>query len=1013
MRPVSILLRRAGRCLIATTPWLVFSLAPQSIVLALDPDVPIRSYLHRTWQKENGLPHLTVSAMAQTRDGYLWLGTPGGLIRFDGMRFTLFENFAGLAEKSVWTLLADEDGGLWIGLKVGGLVYRSKEGASTAYTVSNGLASNRIRCLHKDRLGTLWIGTDDAGLAAFAGGRFSSFTAREGLGAKRVRCLREDESGNLWLGSDGGVLYCRSKDGRFTAFEASGKPRGLAVESLAENSDGGLWVGFRGGGVALFRDGRWFSPPKPLEAIAGETVRVIFKDHDGNQWFATEAGLGRLTAGRFEIFRPRDGLSNDWVLSLFEDRQGTLWAGTLIGLNQFLNTGFSSMTTADGSPDAAVICVHEGRKGDLWLGTMRGLARVAPNGRTILEPSGAHLPKEFIIAVREDSQGALWLGTWASGVTRVKDGVVRTFTVADGLASDLIRCLSEDREGSLWIGATEGGLTRLRDGHAEVFTNPSGLRSNLVGSVRQCRDGSLWVATYEAGLNRLSAGRWSSFGPAEGFHAKRPQELYEDSEGDLWIPTEGDGLYRLKNGRFSAASQREGLPDSIFGVLEDTEGRLWMASDRGVLSAPKRDIESVLSGRLGSVTCTTYGPADGMSTADGVGGGTPPVWKTRDGRLVIPNVRGVTIIDPTRVRKEQPPRMAIEEVTVDGASFDGRAASLLPAGSGRLQIRYTAVTFVDPAAVRFKYRLEGFDKDWVDAGPRREATYTSLPPRNFCFRVVACNKEGAWSATSAEWRFGVEPFFYQRPVFYALCVLAAGTLVLGLHRLRLRELLTRNAVLRERSRVATEIHDTLAQVLTGLRLHLARVDELVPENADDARSHLAVARELARTCSEETRRAVNALRPRALVAGPFPEALRSMAETLASAAGMDVSLEVRGEPHLLSEAAEHDLWHIAQEAVTNAVRHSRGRHVRLFLGYERHLVRLCVSDDGTGILAPPTADSSGSLGLAGMLQRSLKRRVRVRIETPIGGGTNVYAEVHLDWIARWFSRRPRVMAWEK
>jgi signal transduction histidine kinase len=349
-------------------------------------------------------------------------------------------------------------------------------------------------------------------------------------------------------------------------------------------------------------------------------------------------------------------------------------------------------------------------------------------------------------------------------------------------------------------------------------------------------------------------------------------------------------------------------------------------------------------------------------------------------------------------------------VLVDGRPLDPGLAVALPPGRHRVEFHYSALSLVAPEKVRFRFILKGFDKEWGDTGTRRDVAYTNLGPGKYQFCVTACNNDGVWNSGGASRALEIKPFFYQTTLFYLLCILAVGALSVGLHRFQLRHVLTRNAILKERARIAAEIHDTLAQVLTGIRLHLVRAEGVLPGEAVEAHSHLAIARELTRTCTEDTRVAIAALRPYAMAAIPFSDALHDLAETLAGPAGMEVNFEVTGHPYGLSEAVEHELWHITQEAVTNAARHSQGRHLRLSIAYERRLVRLCVADDGVGIAAPPEANSSGAFGLIGLYQRNQRRRLRVAVESQPGMGTKVCAEARLGWFAgrSWPRLRARV-----
>lgn len=960
--------------------------------LAIDPTRALTQYAHRAWGTDEGLPQGSVSAIAQTPDGYLWLGTQEGLVRFDGMKFTVFDtsNTPGLKSDYVTALYASPGGDLWIGTQGGGLS-QHRDGRFSALTTAQGLASDRVKCLWRDRAGALWIGTDGGGLSRLQDGQFTNLSMRDGLPGNSVWALLEDRDGSLWIGTLGGGLAVL-KDGHLRTLTVKDGLASNSILSLHEDRGGGLWVGTSGGGVDLLKGAR-VEHHAPKDGLSGKMIGSLLQDRDGNVWAgALDGGLSRFSNGRFEALAGEAGVSNETVLSLFEDRDGSVWAGTAVGLNQFLDGKFTVYTSREGLPGDEIVSVYEDHEGSLWIGTTKGLARLR-NGSVRRYTTDDGLASNRVQTIGEDRDGALWIGTMGGGLSRLKDGKFTTLTAKDGLSCNVITCIREDRQGSLWLG-TSNGLTRLRRGEITNYTTQDGLTANIVVAIAEGRDGSLWVGTNGGGLDRLKDGRFTAYGAKDGMAADTVAALYEDSDGVLWIGTLGKGVYRFRDGKFSACTRREGLfSDSVFQILEDRQGRLWMTSNRGIFHVKRKDLNDLADGKTATVASTSYGTTDGLKTAECVGGSQPAGWTTRDGRLWFPTVKGLASIDPARIRtSEIPPPVVVEQVSVDGGSLSPGAS--IASGFRRLAFRYGAMDFLSPSKVKFRYRLAGFERAWVDAGPSREATYTGLRPGSYSFEVVAANGDGVWNSEGAKRSIVVTPRFYETMPFYGFCVLAVLGVAAGAHRLRLQGLEAKNAVLTERNRIARDIHDTVAQGLTGIVLQLETADTLFPSQTDAVRGCLVRAREQVRDSLEETRRAITALRPRPLEQARLPDALRMLGESMTLGTAMKLSVKVHGRPRDLPSDVEDDLWRIAQEALTNAVRHSRGHRIQLIFQYDKRRLELIVADDGEGLTRMPGAEGAG-FGLKGIQERVQKRRWRLSVDSRPGQGTQISVEVPL------------------
>jgi signal transduction histidine kinase/ligand-binding sensor domain-containing protein/CheY-like chemotaxis protein len=763
--------------------------------LALDPAKALTQFTHSAWLMEDGLPQDSIRAIAQTTEGYLWLATQAGLVRFDGVRFTVFNtaNAPALTNSNVMALLAARDGSLWIGTYGGGLT-RLKDGKFTPYTTRDGLAHDVVFALCEDRNGNLWIGTHGGGLSRFRDGRFTTFSTKEGLSHTFVRAIHEDRQGDLWIGTDGGGLN-RFRSGQFTVF---GKQDGLPsniILSIHEDRQGSLWVGTFDGGVSRRRDGK-FTTYSVKEGLPSNAVYALAEDRDGNVWVGTHGGgLSRWGGERFTSLTTEYGLGDGGVRAVYEDREGSLWIGTAgSGLHRFKDGRFTTFTTQEGLSSNLVYPVYEDRTGNVWIGTEGGGLNRLSGGRVSTFTTKQGLASDYVWSIDEGRDGSLWFGT-GGGLSRLKDGKFTTFTTREGLSNNVVWAIHEGRDGSLWIGTFGGGLNRLKDGRFDVYTSQNGLPDPAVRAIQEDAAGTLWIGTNSGGVASLSQGRFTMVTTKEGLSSNVVRSLYADKQGSLWIGTLGGGLNRLKNGRVTVYTTSNGLfDDVIWLILEDGQGNLWMSSSRGIFRVSKQDLNDFADGRIASVAYVAYGKADGVKSSQGVGGSQSVGWKGRDGRLWFSTFHGVSVVDPQRLMTNLvPPPVIIEQILVDGHAL--AADARVPAGGEKFEFHYTGLSLLSPEKVRFKYRLEGLDRDWVDADTRRVAYYTNIPPGDYRFRVLASNNDGIWNETGAVRGFHLAPHFHQTDLFYALC--AGALLMLGgtVYLLRVKQLTARQTEL--------------------------------------------------------------------------------------------------------------------------------------------------------------------------------------------------------------------------
>lgn len=515
----------------------------------------------------------------------------------------------------------------------------------------------------------------------------------------------------------------------------------------------------------------------------------IYEDREGSLWVGTySGGLSRFKDGRFTSFTTKDGLSHDVVSSIYEDREGSLWIGTYGGLNRFKDKKFTAYTTTDGLSNDWAFSIYESRGGNLWIGTLGGL-NWFKDGKFTHHTTRNGLPHDHVRTICEDREGNLWIGT-PEGLARLKGGEIIIFTTKHGLSSANVWSLYEDWDGNLWIGTNGGGLNQFKNGAFTTYTMREGLSHNWVTSIYQDRKGQLWIGT-ENGLNRFKDGKFTHYTTKEGLPSSKVTAIYEDPDGDLWIGTRGEGLFRMKDGELITYTTKQGLFDNVVtGVFEDNNGNLWMGSFRGIFRVSKREFDDLDEGRIRAVTSVVYGKADGMKSIE-CNSGQPPGCKGKDGRLWFPTVKGAVTIDPDDINTLAPP-VVIEQVIIDQRSFDPRERVEAPPGKRELEFHYTGLSFLDPKRVRFKYKLEGYDKDWADVGTRRVAYYTNIPPGEYRFRVIACNNDGVWNEAGAAFEFSLQPHWYETRWFYVL--LASGIIGLaigltrGFHKHRIRQL---------------------------------------------------------------------------------------------------------------------------------------------------------------------------------------------------------------------------------
>ena len=788
----------------------------------LDPTKALTEYVHVFWDTEDGLPQSSINAIEQTEDGYIWLGTQEGLVRFDGMRFTEFNtrNVAAFESNDIRVLKRSRHGGLWIGTRNTGL-YRYTNGLFSRVSPENSLNNASITAIIESDQGHLWIGTAESGLKQLVNGKLIAID----IPTHTVSALVETAPGTLWIGSrDAGLI--RYDKGKVAVFSNNIGLMDNDVTSLASSKDGGLWVGTREGGlVHLHNDTLYVATVE--HGLPSNRILTLFEDPTGSLWIGTDqAGVSRLRLDvespgtdidtrfrsntlnpihsaweeplQFSSFASSDGLTYDVVKSFLFDREGNLLIGTDGGgLNMLREGKFTMYTETMGLPDNFVYAIHEDLYGTMWFSTEKGVGRLS-KGTLSAYSTADGLASNVAISIASTPDSSVWIGTYEGGLSRFHKGSFTTYTHKDGLPENSIYGLYSDSKGHLWVG-TGKGVARMREDRFTTFTTDEGLSSDMVTVILESQDESIWIGTYSAGLNKLHNDQFIPFASANELAETGVLALHEDNDGVLWIGTYEEGLIRLRDGILTTYTSADGLfNDTILHILEDERGYLWMSSNQGLFRIHKKQLDEFAAGVIDAVTSEVFGKGDGLKTNEFNGGVQTAGWKSQDGKIWFPSKQGVAAIDPERIRKNvTPPLIEVEDVLIDGKALSIEESIELPPNMDRIAIRYAGITLVSPEKVRYQYQLIGEDNTWVDAGNGRTAYYTNLDPGDYEFKVRAQNSDGIWSQNAASFSFYREPYMHQTLWFRLTCICFFAMMILGWVRWRMAELRSQKQVLEQ------------------------------------------------------------------------------------------------------------------------------------------------------------------------------------------------------------------------
>lgn len=730
------------------------------------------------WGVAEGLPQSSVTCLVQTGDGYLWLGTRSGLVRFDGVHFRIFNrwNTAALRADSITVLYEDGGGVLWVGSDGGGLATLDKgrwQSVDTTPGAVEFFGSRHIRSIYRDRSGAVWAGTD-YGLFYLKGNIFTAYRTDHGLPDNRVTAISENPQGELLLGTASGDFGIW-KGERFGSLDTAGELRGQSVTVIRPDQEGTVWVG-GDGGLYYLREGQ-LAEYIDAAGTSMESVRSLWPGRDGTLWIGTDGeGLhGRRNDRLFPVMAT-GGLANHFIYALLEDHEGNLWAGTFTeGLFRLSRRRVANLLNTTGSPRPIVNTLLEDRQGILWAGTRKnGLLRIQGGEmRTTAAATGAWagIP---VRALLEDRHGHLWVGTASRGI-RVIDGAGPSTVInkESGLASDSINVIFQDRSGAFWVG-TDRGLDYIENTPNATAVPVKALSDIPVHVIGEDPQSRLWIGT-AAGLYYREKDREVKVEGGKGIQAAKILSLYIDPASTLWVGSEGDGLFCLREAKTFRFTVQQGLADNyIFSILEDRQHRLWMSSNQGIFFLHKQELLDSTVGRAAPLRCVSLDEADGMLNRQCAGGSQPSAWQAANGLLYYPTVRNIAVVNPAAVRvNEHVPPVSIERVIADNVAVEGEANPVLSGDTRMLEFYFTAASFRNPRKIKFRYRLEGYEDEWRQAenGRQRAALYVNLAPGEYTFRVTAANNDGVWNPEGAQFRFRIgsgRKIFFLAAIFILL-----------------------------------------------------------------------------------------------------------------------------------------------------------------------------------------------------------------------------------------------------
>ncbi|MGC2251698.1 MAG: two-component regulator propeller domain-containing protein [Acidobacteriaceae bacterium] len=991
-------LRQPNRCLLVGIALVCIALPAR----ALDPNRLPSQYVRQQWIVGSAFPGGAVNAIAQTADGYLWIGTDKGLVRFDGFTFSpvSFTPVASASDIPILQLLTDPNGQLWIRPE-GADVVRQRNGRFERVEYGAQAITSQITAMAKDSNKGILVSDIAKGTFLFQGDAVEMLAkpaVLSGSASPPIISIAQGDDGGLWLGTLGVGLF-HFANGRATRVDAGLPDRKINCLLVISNDE--LWVGTDTG---LFRwDGKEFHRINLPPALGSVQVLSILRDRDSNIWAGTTRGLLRINSDGVSFSAEDEIRGNGGINALFEDREGNLWIGGSQGLGRIRDSTFLTYSPAIDSRFRHDGPVYVDREGRTWFAPAQGGLYALKNGS--IQSISTGIPANDVVYSIAGAGDDLWVGREHGGLThlQLRGGAVtsKTYTQANGLAQDNVYTVYQSHDGAVWAGTLSGGVSRLKDQRFTNYTMANGLASNTISSILETRNGEMWFAT-PSGLSSLSNGQWKSYTTRDGLPSEHVNCLFEDSYGTLWVGTSAGLAVSVANRFHVPRTWPEVLRDPVFGLAEDKKGWLWIATSKHVLQV-RRD--KLAKGALGASDVREYGTADGLLSSEGINRSRSVVADS-EGRIWFSLGRGISVVDPSHMPDSSPPAIAhVEAVLADNLPINVTSPVRIPPSPKRIAIMYTALSLASPERIRFRYILDGFDRNWSAPVATREAIYTNLGPGSYRFRVMASNSSGVWNEAGASLGFSIAPAYYQTNWFRFLCVAFFLGLLWTLYRMRLHQIQRQfaaglEASVGERLRIARELHDTMLQTFQAAAYQFQAARKLLLRNADNAMEVVDEAIESAEEGIKEGRAAIGELRPEPAAQRSLSELLNATGRELAEAHNLNghapsYHVFVEGKQQDLSPMLQDEVYRISREVIRNAFVHAAASHIEVEIRYDQHHLRLRIRDDGKGITPRilEAGGTSGHFGIPGMRERAKRIGSQLEFWSEEGAGTEVQFQV--------------------
>jgi ligand-binding sensor domain-containing protein/signal transduction histidine kinase len=954
---------------------------------------PVSQYLHEEWGSEKGFPGGSATVIAQTPDGYLWIGTGKGLVRFDGRNFQFFSEGMknGGPMGGVLDLLVDGEGSLWVRLH-GARLLRYRDGKFEEFTNNFEGPEIAVTRMCRGPDGRAVFATILNGIVAYDHDGFVTLAPHSQLPNFLVLSMAPRSDGGYWLGTRDTGLFVVSNG---SASPARAIRIDQQINALLADGPKNLWIGTDQG--LLLWDGGKLTQIGVNSSLRGRQILALTQDGQGSVWVGTDQGTYRLDAESKFSPKPEDFAANGPVEGIFFDREGNIWTANHQGIQRFRNTIFTTYSTSEGLPAESNGPVYAAPDGRTWFAPSTGGLYVLKD-RRVERVALAGLDKDVVYSIA-GREGDIWVGRQLGGLTRLRDVAGKwdavTYTKANGLAQNSVYSVHVDPEGAVWAGTVSAGVTKIKNDKFSTFTNENGLLSNTIASIVDGSDGTIWLAT-PRGLSGLSNDRWSSYSKQDGLPSDDVNCLFEDSARTLWIGT-ASGLAALRSGKVWVPPQiSQVLSEPIYGVQVDANGFLWIATSNHVAMV---DRERLLQPDFNAADIREFGFADGLRNTDGVKReGT--VVADSSGQMWFSLKEGLAVVDVNRARVVSPPPILhVEGLSADSAPLSLSSSVRIPPDSHRITIDYSGLSLSVPEGIRFKYELDGFDRNWSEPVTAREATYTNLNPGAYVFRVIASNSEGLWNSGEATISFRVVPVFWRTWWFRGVALLGVTLFVLALFRLRVLALTHQMNMrfeerLEERARIARELHDTLLQGFTGLLLRFESVAKRFPEH-DPTRELLDQVLERGDRILIEGRETVQKLRAENAQADDLQAVFAGMVSDLKLSSSAQFRLTTEGSPRSLHPVIQDEVCRIGREALANAFLHSHASGIETEVVYNSRWLVLRIRDNGCGIDPEilKAGRRQGHWGLVGMRERAERAGGQFHVWSGEDAGTEIELKI--------------------